>query len=80
MPNEVISISDALNHRSKELYNLTVQHGQACLLNDKDKASYYWQTIIEGYTELDKLIITVRRIELKEQETADILAEIGEGE
>lgn len=72
------NLAGILNLRSKELYNLTVQYGQACLLNDKDKASYYWQTIIEGYKELEKLIDSVHKIEIAYKDTADILSDLDE--
>lgn len=78
MPDDKITLADALLLRSRTLYTLTVQYGQACLLADKDKASSYWQQIIEGYDELDKLVNAVAKIEYDNNETADILAVIGE--
>lgn len=72
------SLASFLNTRSKELYNLTVQYGQACLLSDKDKASYYWKAIIEGYSELDKLFEQVHKLEAKFDDHTDILAELEE--
>lgn len=74
------SLATALHFRSKELYTLTVQYGQGCLLGDKTKASQYWQAIIEGYKELDDLIASVAKLEYKQDEAADILAEIGDTE
>lgn len=71
-------LSLALNNRSKELYNLTVQYGQACLLSDKDKATYYWQAIIEGYAELDKLIGAVHKMEAEYKDHSDIMADLDE--
>lgn len=78
MPDD--SLATALHLRSKELYTLTVMYGQACLLGDKTKASSYWQSIIEGYKELDDLIALVAKLEYHQDEAADILAEIGEDE
>lgn len=78
MPDDKISLANALKLRSKELYTLTVMYGQACLLSDKDKASSYWQQIIEGYDELDKLVNAVAKIEYDNNETADILAQLSE--
>ena len=74
------SLATALHFRSKELYTLTVMYGQACLLGDKTKASAYWQSIIDGYKELDDLIAQVAKLEYKQDEAADILAEIGDTE
>jgi hypothetical protein len=69
-------LAHTLHFRSKELYTLTVQYGQACLLGDKTKASSYWQAIIEGYKELDALIAQVAKLEYQQDEAADILSEL----
>jgi hypothetical protein len=70
------TIAHTLHACSKELYHTTVQYGQACLFNDKEKASTFWQSIIEGYKDMDELIMRLHKLEIQMHDTADIMAEL----
>jgi len=71
-----MSLTQALNDCSRQLYTLTVQYGSACLLGDKINASSLNSAIMECFKSLDALISQVAKLESEQRTHEDILASL----
>jgi hypothetical protein len=73
-----MNLAAALDECRKKMYTLLGQYATACLLGDKDNATNFNRGLMDCFDQWENLIQEVAKLQFKQDEAADILAQIGE--
>jgi hypothetical protein len=75
-----MNLAALLDECRKKMYTLLGQYATACLLGDKDNATSFNRGLMDCFDQWENLIQEVALLQSQQDETADILAEIGDTE